>query len=398
MNPTSGANMPPGTMPNGPTALGPEPTTSGQPTTTEPITGNTGGPVVTTSFDPLSGTGFTPGSMNPTGSAPPPITNPVPPTGNAPPPTTTGTMDPTTAGNQALFATIQNMNLQNQLQGLLVAGLFQDGSVKLSPIDGQWHLYADAIQQSGTSGVQFYNATQVYNQPNTLNYQVAKIIFNQPLPANPSAYTVATQTAFQGDTVTTGLPTAPAYYATSVDNYRSNTVDYVDVIASGGNLALNTTSPFGPRYYTAFNSGQCTVNGTTLWTNNNGVDTYLGGQKPTLNYSTAYGSASSALNNTYANGTYLGRQVIYFDPATGQIATAASVPAGVSPQQYFSGTYLVAQDTLYSNLFTHGPIMSFGSSQSRIFGGIDSIVNDQDALSILNGAMPVGMPDGLFHS
>ena len=41
-----------------------------------------------------------------------------------------------TAGNQALFDTIASQNLNTKLQGLLVAGLFNDGSVKLSPIDG----------------------------------------------------------------------------------------------------------------------------------------------------------------------------------------------------------------------------------------------------------------------
>ena len=365
----------------------------------------------TNSFDPLSGTGIAPGpgsdgtlgtptATNPTGTPGPTSTtyNPLP-TGNNPPPTTSGTTDPTTAGNQALFATIQNMNLQTQLQGLLVAGLFQDGSVKLSPLDGQWHLYADAIQQAGTSAIKFYNATQVYNQPGTLNYQIATINFNQPLPTNSSAFTVATQTAFQGDyaATTTGAPPIPTYFATAVDNYRSNTVDYVDVQASAGRLALNN-SPVAPRYVTLFDNGQCTVNGTVLWSENLGVFSYLGGAKPTLAFSTGAGIANSSLNNTYANGVYLGRQVTYIDPATGRIASRATIPAGVSPQQYFSGPYVVAQDTLFSNLFTHGPIVSFGSAQSRIFGGIDSIVNDQDALNLLNGSLPFGIPDGLFRS
>jgi len=299
-------------------------------------------------------------------------------------------MDPTAAGNAALFSTIQSMNLQSKLQGLLVAGLFQDGSVKLSPIDHQWHLYADAIQQNGSKDIQFLNATMVYNQPNTLNYQKVDMTFNQALPTTAGAYAIATQTAFRGDSGTG----APLYYAASVDNYRSNTVDCVDVRSSGGTLQLDTSST---RYNTVFANGRTTVNGTVLWDNNNGTYTYLGGLKPTLSF-TGAGTASSGLNNTYANGVYLGRQVTYFDPNAQQIASQATLPAGVSAQQYFGGTYLVAQDTLYSNLFTNGPIMSFSSAQSRVLGGIDSIVNNQDASNILNGQMPIGAPDGLLHS
>ena len=57
----------------------------------------------------------------------------------------------------------------------------------------------------------------------------------------------------------------------------------------------------------------------------------------------------------------------------------------------------IVQDTLYSNLFTHGPIVAFGSFQSRVLGGVDAINNDQDAQALLHGQMPVGAPDGLFH-
>jgi len=213
------------------------------------------------------------------------------------------------------------------------------------------------------------------------------------LPASPAAYTIATQTAFQGWNSSASPGTVGSYFAKSIDNYRSNTVDYVEVQASASGLPL--LDPASNRYKPVYDNGQCIVNGTVLWSENNGAYTYIGGSRPTLATS-SNGNASIAWNNTYANGDYLGRQVVYFDPSTGQVASQATVPTTMSPAQYFGGTTLVAQDTLYSNLFTHGPIMSFASSQSRLFAGIDSILNDQDALSILNGAMPTGMPDGLI--
>ena len=69
----------------------------------------------------------------------------------------------------------------------------------------------------------------------------------------------------------------------------------------------------------------------------------------------------------------------------------------MSPQQYFSGDALSAQDMLFSNLFHNGPIVFFGSAKSRVLGGIDSIVNNNDASDILTGRMATGMPDGLLR-
>jgi hypothetical protein len=416
MKPPSGMGMPggPAGYPGGPIAMGPGP--SGMtPIGFNPISGlNPVGPgTYTNPVNPIN-------PINPSGPTtiypqPPPTGNGAACTTNAqcpggsvcnagtcgPAPTTT---DPVSAGNAALFDTIKNVGLQNQLQGLLVAGLFQDGSVNMSPVDGKWHLYADAIQQNSGNGIKFLNATMVYQHTETLNYQVAAIQFNQTLPTNPSAYYIATQTAFRSDFGTT----LPAYFATSVDNYRTNTVDYVDVQASlnNGHQPVLVGSGAAARYVTVFDNGSCTVNGTKLYTFTTpttgamaGIPSYayLGGTKPTVSISPTT-TADIAMNNTYSNGVYLGRRLTYIDTTSGQIASPSTLPSGQTAQLYLSGTMLVAQDSLYSNLFSKGSIMTFGSSQSRILGGIDSVLNNQDALSILGGTIPVGMPDGLFHS
>src|SRR5258708_27437271 len=86
-------------------------------------------------------------------------------------------------GLQALYDTIRSKALDDKLQGILVANLFQDGGVALGA-DGQFHLYADAVVQAGDPGIQFLNATMLNGQPDTLNYQRTTLTFNQPLPTD----------------------------------------------------------------------------------------------------------------------------------------------------------------------------------------------------------------------
>jgi hypothetical protein len=378
-NPDS--TMGPGTTSGRPVVVPPPPPTDAS-RPQDPNNGNW----TTTSFDPLSGTQYgkndpnattTSGGIN--------IYNPLP-TGNS---TTPGT-DPSTIGNQALFDTIRSVNLNTQLQGLLVAGLFQDGSVKLGP-DGLWHQYADAIQLAAPNQVQFLNATMIANQPNTLNYQTASMTFNAALPTTMSALALATQTAFRGDT--TGI--MPGYYVTDLVNYRTNTVDYVQVNATGGALYLDATAN---RYVTKFDDERCVVNGTTLYhITSLGPPTYLGGSAPVATYSVNSGMANIDYRNTYSNGVFLGRHVTFFNPDNQQIANLGMAGSTGNAQGLLGGPMLVVQDTLISNLFTKGPIISFASAQSRILGGIDSVVNNGDAASILTGQLPVGMPDGLLR-
>jgi hypothetical protein len=358
-------------------------------------------PPLTTSFNPLSGTGLDKPQDPRDPTSPGTYTGTTGPTDLYKPPPSGDTvyqpngLDPTQVGNQALFDTINSVGLMSKLQGLQVADLFKDGSVKMGP-DGQFHLYADAIQSVGGDGVKFYNATMLPGQPGTLNYQVASIKFNQPLPLTPGGYQQATLSAFRGDYGTT----MPTYYATDISNYRSNTLDYVDVQGHQGTLVLQGTGS-QQRYVTDFADGRCVVNDVTLWSRNAGVYSYLGGAAPTLAGSPTPGMANSDLANKYTpttgNPITFGRHVTYFDPTTNRIVSATSVPSTISPQNYLSGPDLVVQDTLFSSLFRK-PIVFFGSSQSRIFGGMDSIVNNSDALDLLNGNLPVGMPDGLIRS
>src|SRR5262249_50798899 len=98
-----------------------------------------------------------PGSTNLTG----------PPPGDSGGTTTT---NPIADPLQALKDEIQRQNLSSKLQGILVAGLFQDGAVKIGP-DGQLHQYSDAVVQNGSDGITFQNATMISGLPNTLNYQ-----------------------------------------------------------------------------------------------------------------------------------------------------------------------------------------------------------------------------------
>jgi hypothetical protein len=349
-------------------------------------------PWTSTSFNPLTGTPY---EQPPVADDPSKISGPTniyspPPSGDT---TVSGSsLDPRTAGTQALYNTIEAQNLHSQLQGLLVADLFRDGGVRLSPIDGQWHLYADGVQQNGPDGVKFYNATMMYNQPGSLNYQIAAIKFNQPLPLLPSAFNIATQTAFRSDFGAA----PPAYFATDFDNLRWHGGDYVRVTGAGGGAFYDATVN---RYFTKYADTQATVNGTQLYHATGAGITYFGGAAPVTTYSNS-GIADASIINTYgttATGQItFGRRVTYFNDA-GQIANSGNIPSGLQPLDYFAGTTLTAQDMLFSNLFTRGPMVAFGSAQSRLLGGIDSIVNQNDARDILNGKLVVGVPDGLLR-
>ncbi len=303
---------------------------------------------------------------------PPPI-----PSGDGGSPTTLNPADPL----QALKDEINRQNLASQLQGVLVGGLFQDGAVKVGP-DGQLHQYADAIVQNGSDGIKFMNATMVSGRPGTLNYQTTTIRFNQNLPSD---YTLATRTAFRSDS------TMPTYYATDVDNYRSNTVDYLDVKASQGSPHFSAPEN---RYVTKFDQQKAEINHTVLYDCVSTGCTYLGGSAPSVSLA-PFGGANVELKNQYSNGVFVARHVTYSDDHQ-QIPSLSNVPAGSSPKGYL--TELNVHDVLVSNLFTHGPILSFGSSQSRILSGVDSILTNADAQQILTGHIPEGVPDGLFRS
>lgn len=334
-----------------------------------------------TSFNPLSGASV----ENPPPSGPTAL-NPYgpPPTGNT---TTLG--NPTTLGTQALRDTILSRNLQTQLQGLLVAGLYQDGSVKLGP-DGLWHQYADSIHLSAPDQVEFLNATMIANQPNTLNYQKVWMKYNVSLPTTMSGLAAATQSGFRGDSA----GNLPSYYVTDFTNYRTNTVDYVQVTGSAGNPILDSSLS---RYITKFSNESCVVNGTTLYNTASGVTTYLGGAAPTAAYHIGSGQANVDYRNTYNNGIFLGRHVTYFNPDVQQMADPSMAGTTSNSLSFLGGSTLVTQDTLVSNLFTKGPILSFASTQSRILSGIDSVHGSGDASAILSGQLPVGLPDGLLR-
>lgn len=363
-----------GMAPNGPPTTRPGP---GQPPPPPPNWNNT-------SFNPLSGTGL---------ENPPPPNGPAPFNPYSPPPTgntnTTTLGDPSTLGTQALMDTIRAQNLQTQLQGLLVAGLYQDGSVKLGP-DGLWHQYADSINLTAPDQVEFLNATMIANQPNTLNYQKVWMKYNTTLPTSITTLAAATRTGFRGDP----LGASPSYYVTDFSNYRTNMVDNVTVTGSGGNPIFDSAIS---RYVTKFSNENCKVNGTTLYSTVGANTTYLGGAAPTAQYNIGSGQANVDYRNTYSNGVFLGRHVTYFNPDTQQMANLSMAGGTANALSYLGGPTLVTQDTLVSNLFTKGPILSFASAQSRIFSGIDSVHGTGDASAILNGQLPVGLPDGLLR-
>lgn len=294
--------------------------------------------------------------------------------------------DTHSVGVQALFDTIRAKALDDRLQGLLVASLFQDGGVSLGA-DGQFHQYADAVAGIGDRGIQFLNATMLSGQPDTLNYQRTTLTFNQSLPSD---YTLATRTAFRSDG-----PTFPTYWATDVENIRSNTVDALTVQANNGTPVFKSDLN---RYVTVFSNETATIStpdaSVTLYQRQDGNTTYLGDTPPTVEVLNN-GNAHTTIRNTYANGVVVERNVAYVDSA-GNGVSLDNLPSNSAPRDYLASLYV--QDTLSCSLFVKGPITTFGTAQSRLLAGLDAVSTDKDATDVLAGGPLPGAPDGLLHN
>lgn len=305
---------------------------------------------------------------------PPPTT--VPPTGSD---NTGGTA--TTVGLDALLDTMRNQNLHDQANSILVADLFQRHAVATDPLTGQLRQYADAILSAGPDGIRFVNATMIPGVPDTLNYTTAFTRFNRSLPA---AYWEATKTAFIAGSA------FPEWHAVEYHSDVSNTVDHLNVDATGGHILLDASS----RHVTRFYDISARINGTTLWSKNGSSIFYLGGALPskTINFT---GQADIEIKNAYLSGDYLSVRNIFSDDG-GRIVSLADLPSSSTASDYLNS--LNALTTIRSNLLHKGSLDLFGSAQARTLSGMFSYTND-DAVNILKGySAPFAAPLGLIPS
>src|SRR5437879_3617034 len=159
-----------------------------------------------------------------------------------------------------------------------IAVLFQDGDVKIDA-SGNMHQFTDTVAKDSANKLTFINANMLSGQPDTLNWQTTSLTFNQSVPDD---YTQATRTAFS-----TLDATLPTYWATDVATTRSNTVDYLNVSASGGSPVFSADQN---RYFTTFTAQQASINNTVLYQQSGSNITYLGGAVPTVEVINAGGT------------------------------------------------------------------------------------------------------------
>lgn len=261
--------------------------------------------------------------------------------------------------------------------------------------DGNLRQYEDYISKTGPNQVTFVNATMVDQHPETIGYQTTAITFNAALPAN---FTNATQTAFGSP----GLA-SPAYYATTVDSNRTNTVDGLSMQSYNGHSVYNN-NPGAPYWNTVFDTEMASLKNTTgvkiLWTRDtsNGflqlpATSFRTSAHPTIQVTNVPGSADVAIEDIFADGTTLTRRLQFAD-ANGVLGTQGQIPAGSNAFQYLSSLYVT--DTLTSNAFSKGPIVNFGSAQSMFMAGTLGV---KDPVAVLNGSGGlISAPDGLVSN
>lgn len=300
------------------------------------------------------------------------------------PPGNSGGQPPQLVGLQALIDTMRSRNLHEQANSILVADLYQRNAVRTDPLTGQLRQYADAVLKVGSDGVRFVNATMIPGVPDTLNYTTAYTKFNAALPSN---YWVATRTAFYAPDAN-----SPSWYATDYQSVVSNTVDKLEITASGGTPIFD--SGIG-RYKTQFTDMSARVNNTTLWTKTSGNIVYLGGSAPSR-FQTFTGHADKEVKDVYSTGDFFSVRNTFSDD-NGRIVSLSDVPSGMNADSFLDT--LNVRTTIRSNLLSKGSLDVFGSAQGRSLAGLLSRGHQGAATGLLNGQLPVeGAPTGLNPS